>query len=66
MTKEEFVTYIFDKTVETYAALHQSSNSLNKPEGKDDFDKIYRFLEDRFIKRLEDAGIKSPVKSPLS
>ncbi len=66
MTKEEFVTYIFDKTVETYAAVQQTCNPLDKPEGKDDFDKIYRFLEDRYIKRLEDAGIKSPVKSPLS
>ncbi|MCF7447188.1 hypothetical protein, partial [Escherichia coli] len=66
MTKEEFVSYIFDKTVEMYAATYGSCNPLNKPEGKDDFDKIYRFLEDRYIKRLEDAGIKSPVKSPLS
>ncbi|EOT6255265.1 hypothetical protein ACND8U_001422 [Escherichia coli] len=66
MTKEEIVSYIFDKTVEMYAATYGSCNPLNKPEGKDDFDKIYRFLEDRYIKRLEDAGIKSPVKSPLS
>ncbi|EPI8976543.1 hypothetical protein ACTC6A_004994, partial [Escherichia albertii] len=66
MTKEEFVSYIFDKTVEMYAVTYGSCNPLNKPEGKDDFDKIYRFLEDRYIKRLEDAGIKSPVKSPLS
>ncbi|MEH4792741.1 hypothetical protein PO413_22610, partial [Escherichia coli] len=64
--QEEFVSYIFDKTVEMYAATYGSCNPLNKPEGKDDFDKIYRFLEDRYIKRLEDAGIKSPVKSPLS
>ncbi|EFW1601760.1 hypothetical protein F2Y73_17220 [Shigella sonnei] len=54
------------QTVEMYAATYGSCNPLNKPEGKDDFDKIYRFLEDRYIKSLEDAGIKSPVKSPLS
>ncbi|EOK1912995.1 hypothetical protein [Escherichia coli] len=41
MTKEEFVSYIFDKTVEMYAATYGSCNPLNKPEGKDDFDKIY-------------------------
>ncbi|BBR98251.1 hypothetical protein ACLO7P_26145 [Escherichia coli] len=37
MTKEEFVSYIFDKTVEMYAATYGSCNPLNKPEGKDDF-----------------------------
>lgn len=34
MTKEEFVSYIFDKTVEMYAATYGSCNPLNKPEGK--------------------------------
>ncbi|MCV5306533.1 hypothetical protein OFC24_26260, partial [Escherichia coli] len=66
MTKEEFVSYIIDKTVEMYAATYGSCPPLTPPGGQDDFDKIYRFLEDRYIKRLEDAGIKSPVKSPLS
>lgn len=66
MTKEEFVFYIFDKTVEMYAATYGFCNFLNKLEGKDDFDKIYCFLEDCYIKRLEDAGIKFLVKLPLS
>ena len=47
MTKEEFVSYIFDKTVEMYAATYGSCNPLNKQDGKDDFDKINRFYKNR-------------------
>ncbi|WP_244589650.1 hypothetical protein [Escherichia coli] len=60
MTKEEFVSYIFDKTVEMYAATYGSCNPLNKPEGKDDFDKIYRFLIDR---NLNPKKIKKTPKN---
>ncbi|HEY3983592.1 hypothetical protein [Cedecea sp.] len=66
MTKEEFVTYIFDKTVETFAATYSDCAPLDSPEGKSDFDKIYCFLADHYAKRLEDAGCRPLVKLPLS
>lgn len=64
MTNEEFVTYIFDKTVEIYSSL-PDRDSFSLTEAKDEFDRTYRFLEQRLINHLTDAGCDAPVKSPL-
>lgn len=64
MTNEEFVTYIFDKTVEVNSSL-PDRDSFSLAEAKEEFDRTYRFLEQRFINHLNDAGCVAPVKSPL-
>lgn len=57
MTKEQFVTYVFGKSVELYGALHSGSELDLSSTDRDKFDKIYRFLANRLRDRLDEQNI---------
>lgn len=57
MTKEQFVIYVFDKSVELYGALHSGSELDLSSTDRDKFDKIYRFIANRLRDRLDEQHI---------
>lgn len=57
MNKEQFVLYVFDKTVELFGRSYFDPESVLAEDERDKFDKIYRFLANRLHDRLEDQKI---------
>ncbi|WP_368890552.1 hypothetical protein [Morganella morganii] len=57
MTNEQFVLYVFDKTVDLFGRSYFDPESAFTEDERDKFDKIYRFLANRLHDRLEDQKI---------